>query len=426
MEVLLQTDMRNNKTIYTIMIVLFLLVFVVFFIYFMIKKYYNLPTPANIEDIKRTETVKLEPLWSGITQSKKGIQEPMSSIPVDEKLLINTSVLSMRLAGYLGPYNSGVFDEATATRLALNSGARCLILEIDYLNSDPKTPRLIYRDSGEEKKSLNEGSLEIVAQNIAGRAFNPASDSVPPNVANDPLILVLYFRRALKYEVGSEGYMEYMGKVAKQLQPLKPHLLGMTPQGDFRKQQLESQLFFTEISVFSNKIICLTNADLSPFKRMNVESSKNLDLFVHARIYSRESPSPFNSSSPESSVNPAAVLTTPAYWLTTPPDRLADSVSKTKQAWTLVMQPAATESNSVKKDDLTKLLTTYGVHSVPFCIFDTANVVDSFVGKDAPYKISSWSVKNQNIRFIPPKPIAVQKPSPLTNSGGGFVVSPSL
>jgi hypothetical protein len=425
MEEITRANMMNSSTFYTIVIIVSIIILMVA-IYFIIKSFYKLPTPTNIEDIKKIQIAMLEPQWTGITQSKKGIQEPMNSIPNDEKFLINFNVMSTRLAGFLGPYNSGVFDETTATRLALNSGARCLIIEIDYLENDPKTPRLIYRDLGEEKKSLNDGSLEIVAQNIAGRAFNPASDSVPPNVANDPFILVLYFRRALKYEVGSEGYMEYMGKVAKQLQPIKPYLLGMTPQGDFRKQQLESQLFFTEISVFSKKIICLTNADLSPFKRMNVESSKNLDLMVHARIYSRESPSPFNSSSPESSVNPAAVLTTPSYWLMTPPDRLADSVSKTKQAWTLVMQPAATESNTIKKDDLNTLLTKYGVHSVPFCIFDSKDVVDSFVGKDAPYKNSCWSVKNENIRFIPPKPIAVQKPSPLTNSGGGFVVSPSL
>jgi hypothetical protein len=350
----------------------------------------------------------------------------MNSIPVDERLLINSSVMSTRLAGFLGPYKSGVFDETTATSLALSSGARCLIVEIDYLENDPITPRLVYRDLGEMKQSLNEGSLELVAQNIAARAFSPASDSVPPSVANDPLILVLYFTRPLRFKSSTEDYMEYMGKVAKMLQPLKPHLLGMTPLGDFRKQQLESQLFFTPLSVFSKKIIVLTNADLSPFKRLNVEESKNLDLMVHGRIYSRESPSPFNASSPESSVNPAAVLTTPSYWLTTPPDRLSDAVSKTKQAWSIVMQPAALESNTISKEDLKTLLTTYGVHSVPFCLFDSDSVLDSFVGKDAPYKSISWAVKSDLIRFAPPKPIAVQKASPLTNSGGGFVVSPSL
>jgi hypothetical protein len=394
--------------------------------YFLIKQQSNLATPENIETIKQSQTAKLETLWTGITQGKKGIQEAMNAIPGDERLLINSSVMSVRLAGFLGPYKGGVFDETTATRLALSSGARCLVVEIDYLESDPKTPRLVYRDLGEMKRSLNDGSLELVAQNIAGRAFNPASDSVPPNVANDPLILVLYFSRPLRSSIGTDGYMEYMGKVAKMLQPLKPFLVGMTPQGDFRKQQLESQLFFTPLSVFSKKIIVLTNADLSPFKRLNVEESKNLDLMVHGRIYSRESPSPFNASSPESSVNPAAVLTTPSYWLTTPPDRLADSVSKTKQAWTLVMQPAALETNTVSKENLTELLTKYGVHSVPFCLFDSQPVLDSFVGKEAPYKTMSWSVKSDLLRFIPPKPIAVQKPSPLTNSGGGFVVSPSL
>lgn len=405
----------------------FLIVLVVLGLsYFFIQNSSSLATPANIDAVKQTQTAILEQRWTGITQSKKGIADAMKSIPNDERLLINSSVMSVRLAGFLGPYKSGVFDETTATRLALSSGARCLVVEIDYLENSPKTPRLVYRDLGEMKQSLNEGSLELVAQNIAARAFSPASDSVPPNVANDPLILVLYFTRPLRSSIGTDGYMEYMGKVAKMLQPLKPHLLGMTPQGDFRKQQLESQLFFTPLSVLSNKIIVLTNADLSPFKRMNIEESKNLDLMVHGRIYSRESPSPFNASSPESSINPAAVLTTPSYWLTTPPDRLADSVSKTKQAWTLVMQPAALESNTINKEDLTTLLTKYGVHSVPFCLFDSDTVLDGFVGKDAPYKTQSWSVKSDLIRFIPPKPIAIQKPSPQTNSGGGFVVSPSL
>jgi hypothetical protein len=410
---------------------LYFMIFLVFLAiiglsYFLIKSKSSLATPDNINAIKQTQTAILEQRWTGITQSKKGITDAMNSIPVDERLLINSSVMSVRLAGFLGPYSSGVFDETAATRLALSSGARCLIVEIDYLERDPRTPRLIYRDLGEMKQSLNEGSLELVAQNIAARAFSPASDSVPPNVANDPLILVLYFTRPLQFKSSTEDYMEFMGKVAKMLQPLKPHLLGMTPQGDFRKQQLESQLFFTPLSVFSKKIIVLTNADLSPFKRLNVEESKNLDLMVHGRIYSRESPSPFNASSPESSVNPAAVLTTPSYWLTTPPDRLADSVSKTKQAWTLVMHPAAIETNTISKDNLTTLLTTYGVHSVPFCLFDSDPVLDSFVGKDAPYKSMSWSIKSDLVRFIPPKPIAVQKASPLTNSGGGFVVSPSL
>jgi hypothetical protein len=426
MDQLVRSDAARNPYIYIGMYIIFAVLMGLIIYFLILKKWYILPTPDNIEAIKQTQTAKLEPLWTGITQSKKGIQDAMNGVPNDERLLINASVMSVRLAGFLGPYESGVFDEATATRLALSSGARCLIVEIDYLEDSPRMPRLVYRDLGEMKRSLNDGSLEIVAENIAGRAFNPASDSVPPNVANDPLILVLYFTRPLKFESGTPGYMEYMGRVAKMLEPIKPHLLGMTPQGDFRKQQLESQLFFTKLDVFSGKIICLTNADLSPFKRMNVEPSKNLDLFIHARLYSRESPSPFNASSPESSVNPAAVLTTPSYWITTPPDRLADSVSKTKQAWTLVMQPAALESNTIDKENLTKVLKTYGAHSIPFCLFDSEEVLKNFVGKDAPYEKTSWSVKQEAIRFIPPKPIAVQKPSPQTNSGGGFIVSPSL
>jgi hypothetical protein len=49
-----------------------------------------------------------------------------------------------------------------------------------------------------------------------------------------------------------------------------------------------------------------------------------------------------------------------------------------------------------------------------------------FTGKGAVFEKQAWTIKPELLRFIPPKPIVVQKASPQTNANGGFIVSPSL
>jgi hypothetical protein len=295
-------------------------------------------------------------------------------------------------------------------------------------------PVLIYRDAWGFKKSLNIGSLTKVAKSIAARAFKTANDSVPPLLANDPLFIVLYFVSAPDPATKPREYVRFLGKVAEKIQPLTNISIGLTPQGDFRRQALESQIFFQPFNVFSGKAVILCNADTSPFRNITalgmageITPKQDLDLLVHARLYSKQSPSGLGITGvPTNNVSPSAVLTTPDYWLFIPPDRLADAQAQTKKAWTLVMPPVADDKNSVTADQLKTLLSQMGVHAVPFCIFDQTSVTDIFTGKTAPFEKNAWSIKPELIRFIPPKPIVLQKPNPLTNANGGFVVSPTL
>lgn len=393
----------------------------------------NRATPANIKAIEILQTNALEDRWVGVTQKLKGLDSTINTIPEDQQMLMNVNVRSVRLTGYLGPYYSGVFSADTATRLALSSGARCLVLEIDR-EVGSYEPRLIYRDGWGIKQSLNMGNISKVAKSIAGRAFVASNDGVPPDVASNPLIVVVYFVSIPDPVKTPKEYVQFMGKVAEQLQPLSNLIIGQTPQGDFRRQALESQLFFYNYKLFSNKIIILTNADTTPFRRLDslglaseIKPEQDLDLLVHARLYSRESPSGLGiSSGPTNTVKPAAVITTPNYWLSTPPDRLAAAQAETKGAWTLVMSPVSSHTNTVSKDDLTKLITSYGVQSTPFCIFDDPKITDNFTGKGALFESSSWALKPELLRFIPPKPIVVKKPIPQTNSGGGAVITPTF
>jgi len=392
-----------------------------------------LATPDNIKRIQNSQSFALEKRWSGITQGKQGLVPAISKIPDDQQLLINVSVFSTRLTGYLGPYNSGVFKEDTATRIALNSGARCLILEIDRLTNSYE-PCLVYRDGWGIKQSLNIGSVSKIAKSIAGRAFTGSSEGAPPNVANDPLFVVLYFVSTPDPVRTPQEYVRFMAKVAEQLQPLHDLIIAQTPQGDFRRQALESQLFFMNYKLFSRRVLFLTNADTTPFRKLQtlglegeIGSNQDLDLLVHVRLYSRESPSGLGiSASPTNNVKPAAVITTPNYWLSTPPDRLAEAQNQSKGTWSLVLSPVPTDSTSLSKDDATKLFTIYGVQSIPICLFQPEDKTAVFTGKDAPYEKTCWSVKPELIRYIPPKPIIVQKPIPQTDSGGGVVVQPKF
>lgn len=390
-------------------------------------------SPDNITRIKDSQSALLVNRWTGITQAKKGLDTAFMSLPDEQRLLINSAVQTVRLGGYLGPYTDGVYDEDTATRLALASGARCLVLEIDRELDNPMKPLLVYRDGWGMKRSLNTGDLNKVARSIQGRAFRSASDGTPADVANDPLIVVLYFVSAPNPATTPKDYIRFLANTAEALQPLAPLLVAQTPSGDFRRQQQESQLFFYPASTFKNRILMLTNADTTAFRQLRalgldheIKSTQDLDLMIHARLYSRESPSGLGiSSAPNSTQAAAAVITSENYWLNMPPDRLADAQSQTKRAWTLVMSPVASDYTSKNiKEGLKKILTTYGVHAVPFVLFDEPTITDGFVGQNAPFQSSAWAVKPELIRFIPPSPIVTQKPIPQTNSGGGALVAP--
>ena len=396
------------------------------------QNYRMTSTPDNIARIKSIQSSVLEMRWIGVTQGKKGLSQAFEGVPKEQQLLINANVQGARLLGYLGPHGAGVFDEDTGVRLALASGARCLIIEIDRM-VDSYEPLLMYRDGWGVKRSLNLGSINRVAKSISGRAFVASNDGTPSYLSSDPLFVVLYFVSAPSPSDVPREYVRFMAKVARAIQPLGRYLVGQTPQGDFRRQNMESELFYLDYKLFSNHIVLLTNADTSGFRRLDslglggeISKEDDLDLMVHARLYSRESPSGLGiSGAPSGSQQPAAVITSIGYWLNTPPDRLADAVSQTKKSWTIAMPPVSTDTNTIASDKLKTLMTSYGVQSIPVSIFTGEDSLKGVVlGNDAPFTPNAWVAKPLLIRYIPPPLIAIAKPIPETNAGGGAMRSP--
>jgi hypothetical protein len=425
-----QVKFKPTSTFQWILNIVFFLVCVGLIIYFSIRAYTtskNLSSPDNIRQIREQQLQILDKQWPSSIR-KENINDSSVQIAQEERMLINMNVLSTRLLGYMGPFDSGVFDEDNATRIALSTGARCLVLEIGREQGGSE-PLLIYRDGLGYAKSLNYGNISKVAESIAGRAFKATNEGVPVNLENDPLILVLYFTDAPSPSESPKEYIRFLSKVAKQLQPIKSRLLGNTPDGNFYRQKQESQLFYKDVSLFRGRIILLSNADTTAFRQLEqhglrgeIDSSGDLDFIVHVRLYTKEGNSGLGITSvPSTSENPAAIITTPSYWLNIPPERLSESQAQTKRSWTLVMHNAADNSNSISNEDLKTLLQKYGVHSVPFSIFLPQTNLQTFVGKSAPFEKATWNVKLPLLRFVPPRPIPIAKPDPRTNSGGGVV-----
>ena len=423
----------RNKEIFRFLLVILIIIIVYLDIRFVINNIYTVSSPGNIQTLKKQYTTLLNARWSSGMQSKQGISTQFTTTPQPQQLLINTAVFATRLTGLLGPYNSGVYDEDNATRLALSTGSRCLILEIDYDNNI-YAPKLVYRDGLGMKQCLNTGSINKVAKSIVARAFTPQNDGVPQSVAQDPLFVVLYFVRAPNQGTEKVEYTRYLGAVAEELAPLRNLLLAQTPQGDYRRQALESQLFFTDYRAFKNKIILLTNANTSGFRNLQalglageLGQEQDLDFMTHARLYGRESPSQFGiTGTPGGSIKPAAVITSPGYWLSTPIDRAASAVELTKEAWTLVMEPRSTATNQPDQKTLDALYKVYGVHCVPTTLFADQKFTDEFTAKDKIFNKAAWSDKPLLLQYVPPKAIAIQKAYPQADSGGGAVVAPKI
>jgi hypothetical protein len=388
------------------------------------------PTPENIKAIGSQQVNELLLRWNGPYGGTKGLTNAAKNIPEDQQLLINMHVRSTRLCGYLGPFSNGVYDGGLGTRLALNSGTRCLIVEIDMDRNEK--PVLNYLDETGVRMSLNSASLNSVANHLRDYAFRQGDQGPPADVAGDPFILVLYFVNTPSQAEKPKEYLKFLGECAKQIQPVRNLILGQTPQGDFRRQALESQLFYMPISVIMGKMLILTNVDTSGFRRLasvglagQMDDTYDLDFLVHARLYTPQSPSGLGQTTqPLTNVSPAAVITTPYYWMATPPDRITEQQMATKRAWTIAMEPVATELNAPDTETLKKLYEKYGIQSVPFVLFQKEQVTDTFV--KGQMKGTAWQPKPELIRFIPPTPIPILKVMPETNARGGAVMAPTF
>lgn len=406
------------QQILAVVIVLGILAAIIYGIIFVNDAKNNLSTDSNNIRKKTGQVAALDLFYNINFNAKKGMEEAYKSAPAEQRMLINSHVLSMRNIGYLGPYEYGVYDEQDGVRYALACGARCLILDIDYYKAI-EGPALVLRDKDGVQISNNYGSIQKVCQAIADNTFTIMGNYVPYGLSKDPLIVVLNIHKTPDIVQDQAGYIKFLRQIGKQVQPLQKILLGNTPRGDYRRHAKSGELWFRPIQELRNSCILLCNVDTSILQMGDVYKvgktgfAEDLDYMVHGFVAKDIN---------KLKDNDCAVITTSTELLTTPTQNISDRIKITKSKFTIVLD---NQDSLVEKEKLDKLLKNYGVHSVPFSLYNDESSIAPWLQKNVSagglYSKNSWVLKDLPLRYIPPKPIVTvaQNAKVNTNMGAG-------
>lgn len=409
-------------------IIVFLVGLLILIISISIKKYYatraSLNTPENNAAIAAAQIARFEPRYLG--------REPLPALTVgqglaeDEKALINYNILGCRVAGYLGPLESGVFAEDDAVRIAMRAGCRVFLLPIDTIEKSG-APLLVVRTANGDKISNNVGSIAKVAAAIDKYA--------PKGAQADPIIVMLYFQSMPSANPYAPESIKYMMAVANELAPLKRRHLGLTSEGDYRRQKMADTLFLRNREDFDGKVIVLTNVDTKGFREgvlptteglPKINAANDLDLWVHARMYSETTKGLGMTSVPEDAKVNVPRLETPAYYLNIPDDRLPGVIAKSKVEWSTSMNKAP-DATAPTPATLKVLLDKVGTSCIMADVFsEDSKGLDAGIFSESYFAKSGFRLKPAELRYRRPSPIPLTAPNKQLDARGGRVQAPTL
>jgi hypothetical protein len=312
--------------------------------------------------------------------------------------MLNVQPLSIKQAGYGGPAEGGTFDPEFAIPEALKLGYRAFVLQIDYLDvkkdgfEEPGQPTLVYRGNNDALISKNSGSIQKVATSITNVAFR--SDT--PNYTS-PVILYLHILRTPSPIRRTDEYMKFLSRIAKELGPLAPSHLGLTPMGVFHRQKQEAALLNTPFSALEGKTIILCNADTSMFRKPDTNGKtfaplEDLDYWTNMRVYLESSAVKLGVTATAADTPKAVVI--PLERLLTLNNTEADAFAlKGKQRFTIALH--VPEKNPTP-DELDRALFEFGVNMVPVNIVGKTD--DTIDGLRAAYDKKSYPLKPPAMR----------------------------
>ncbi len=354
------------------------------------------------------------------TASVPTASAPTGSAVVDpNQAFVNYSVLGCRCAGYLGPKMNGVFSEEEAIQLAVKMGCRLFIFDIDYLERAPSTPVLVCRDANGNLLSNNVGSIAKAAASIA--AFTKKQRLA----STDPIVIVLSVHRLPNKNPSAKESIAFMQEIAAQLVPIQQYLMRSAPQGDVQQQRLEEVLFKLPIKTFENQILLLTNLDTRGFRQLDIDvaPARNLDILVHARVYTNENSALTYYSLPAKSATAAAVVQTHEYYENIPPANYESEADKTRNTWSMAMTVELdAPPDAAALDVMVNQLGVQGIIIDPF----SAGAKESAVYSPEFFARRSYIPKPAAIAYKEPSVVTIAPPDKRLDANGGMLVSPNV
>lgn len=414
-------------------IFIFILVLVLLILYIYYRSSDNTPILPSGRNISVTDQENVvATLYDGVKTSKRAITTDSAEMAkIKFKSLVNFYALACRYTGYIGPIEDGYFDPSTSVQMAVNSGCRVFVLDIDYIDTQCSSsiyiPRIVVRDSKgrmmiqyNKNYQLNNpiGEIRQVCEAIQTYAFSSGCEN-----AADPVIIVLYFLRTPPGGYKSLPVLRYYSLVAKALAPFRDRLLGNEPSGGtFHRQSQESILLINPITDYSGKVLLFSNANTSGFREstMPFESNDDLDFLVNLRLtYTLTK----MGSTENNKTTSFGILQSADDYMNVPEDRRSEVISQTKAKWTICLSPnPSVPVTQAVYDTITK---KYGVHCVPTHLFNAE--ASKFLFTDDLFKKYGFrpkpcpDVNNSDtcLCFIPPVKVVAGTPSETLDSKGG-------
>ena len=318
-------------------------------------------------------------IWYVVYKTTESFENPIplvhegfqiSAVPDsdDQHTLVNIQPAAQKQIAYVGPKpKGGKFDPITGISNVLSGGVRFFVVQIDYLDSDPKTPILIYRDKKRNNIGTNHGSISDVANALNTYAFNP---QFPAGV--QPLILYLHFVRTPDHITAPDAYVKFLGAVAEALKPIQPMVLQKEGETIFSRQQSEKILLYTPMQTFEKKVLLFTNVDTSLFRNASslgltpVSSSQDLDLMVCMRVHLDDPTDPVGATVADTTSN-AAILSYSRLKKMRSTQQQAFA-QKGKTRFTIAMPDSEKDPSS---EEMIKIMSYTGVNVIPTSLFGT-------------------------------------------------------
>ena len=407
-------ELKKALKILIIVIIVGLVIWGLIALYkYTVEQYEKTSSPKHNVIILKDRLNQLSAPYEQRKDKIRGYEEAAKLVGQDEQALANFRVLTTNIAGYMGPLVNGVFSEKDAVTRAFELGVRHFVLPIDYLDERPDVPRIVVRDVGGWLKSNNTGSIEQVVQGIL--------DMRKRN--NDPILLTLYFYRLPGEGAASNEALNFMSSVARSLQPIASYHIGITTEGDYRRQGMADSLFMKNIDTYARKVIIMTNVDTAGFRRPDVHYKpvEDLDLWTHLRIFTEESPSSFNVNIPDKTIATYGVLNSLAYYSQIPKDQETAVSDKTRLKFTIAFDYSPIE---LPQAYAVKNAAALGVQSVAYDVFTDVAENGAALTTALGFTANGFVLKDAPLRFKKLAPVVAATPPSEINANGGSIPSP--
>jgi hypothetical protein len=173
-------------------------------------------------------------------------------------------------------------------------------------------------------------------------------------------------------------------------------------------------------------MLLLTNLDTRGFRQVEdatISPARNLDILVHARIYTSENSALYNYQLPTANTAASALVQTYEYYDTIPENRYAAEADKTRNTWSMAMSGEL--DTPPTGNQLEKLVNQLGVQGIlidPFAkLEDLADVLSNkWFGK------KSYIAKPAALRYKEPAVVAIEPADKRIDANGGMLVTPNM